>query len=164
MPKYNKLYLMVGATSILMYGVMYLNNYSLEHLYFSQTRIYMVAMMASIMMLAMLYFMRKTYRHKAKNYITVGISLFLFASSFYLVRSQDTIDDVAWMKAMIPHHSTAILTSERANLADPRVRHLAREIIANQESEIIMMRRYIDELEGEAREDLYLEDSNILAE
>jgi uncharacterized protein (DUF305 family) len=45
------------------------------------------------------------------------------------------------MKAMIPHHSIAILTSERANITDPRVRKLADDIIKAQ-------RREIGEMEG----------------
>jgi uncharacterized protein (DUF305 family) len=53
-----------------------------------------------------------------------------------LVRSQATVADIAWMKAMIPHHSIAILTSERAAITDPRVRKLAGEIIEAQKREI----------------------------
>ena len=56
--------------------------------------------------------------------------------------------DVAWMKAMIPHHSIAILTSERARLSDPRVRELADAIIEAQRVEIAEMKRYIAEIEA----------------
>lgn len=38
--------------------------------------------------------------------------------------------------AMIPHHSIAILTSERAHISDPRVRDLADGIIEAQRREI----------------------------
>ena len=48
---------------------------------------------------------------------------------------------------MIPHHSTAILTSENANLSDPRVQQLSEEIIQAQEEEIAEMERLIKELE-----------------
>ena len=53
------------------------------------------------------------------------ISVVVFAVALWLVRSQETVEDVSWMKAMIPHHSIAILTSERAHIIDPRVRKLA---------------------------------------
>jgi len=56
---------------------------------------------------------------------------------------------VSWMKAMIPHHSIAILTSERATITDPRVRELADQIIQSQREEIAQMKQLVNELEGE---------------
>jgi len=50
------------------------------------------------------------------------------------------------MRAMIPHHSMAILTSERADLSDPRVRALAEAIIEAQRREIEEMKIYIDDI------------------
>jgi uncharacterized protein (DUF305 family) len=52
------------------------------------------------------------------------------------------------MKAMIPHHSIAILTSQRARITDPRVRKLADQIIESQQREIAEMEGLIAELEG----------------
>ena len=49
---------------------------------------------------------------------------------------------------MIPHHSIAILTSERANIYDPRVRKLADDIIEAQRLEISEMKALIADLEG----------------
>lgn len=46
---------------------------------------------------------------------------------------------------MIPHHSTAIMTSENANLTDSRVQQLSEEIIQAQE-EIAEMEQLIEEL------------------
>ena len=63
------------------------------------------------------------------------------------MRSQATVGEVAWMKAMIPHHSIAILTSERASIEDLRVRKLADEIIEVQRREISEMEVLIDDLE-----------------
>ena len=71
----------------------------------------------------------------------------MFAGALYLVRSQRTIDDIAYMKAMIPHHSIAIMTSERAHLRDPRTRQLAREIIEAQQREIAEMEYLISQIE-----------------
>ena len=64
-----------------------------------------------------------------------------------MVRSQTAVDDVAWMKAMIPHHSIAILTSDRANLTDPEVKELAKKILEAQEAEIDEMKELIEKLE-----------------
>lgn len=74
-------------------------------------------------------------------------SAIVFALALWLVRSQSTIEDVSWMKAMIPHHSIAILTSERATLSDPRVRELAGQIIESQRREIEEMKALIKDLE-----------------
>ncbi len=77
------------------------------------------------------------------------VSALVFVMSWWLVRSQATIADVSWMRAMTPHHSIAILTSERANLSDPRVRELAGEIIEAQQREIAETKDLIADLGGQ---------------
>ena len=72
----------------------------------------------------------------------------VFALSLWLVRSQETVDDVSYMKAMIPHHSIAIMTSERAHIRDPEVRKLADGIIDAQVREIAEMKAMIARLEA----------------
>jgi len=51
------------------------------------------------------------------------------------------------MKAMIPHHSIAILTSELADIKDPEVKKLAEDIIKAQRKEIGEMKEMIQRLE-----------------
>lgn len=139
---------MIGTSTVIMYGLMYLNTYALDHIFFSQTRVWMALYMGAIMAIVMLAFMLGMYTNrKANTAIFVGAAI-AFGAFLYLVRSQDTVGDVAWMKAMIPHHSIAILTSERANLSDPRVRELANAIIEAQRSEIEEMKRYIEDIEA----------------
>jgi uncharacterized protein (DUF305 family) len=55
------------------------------------------------------------------------------------------------MRAMIPHHSIAVLTSERADISDPRVRALADAIIEAQRNEIAEMKRYIADIEANGK-------------
>jgi len=50
------------------------------------------------------------------------------------------------MKAMSPHHSIAILTSERVNISDPRVTELPDQIVKLQVEEIAEMMSLIKEL------------------
>lgn len=50
------------------------------------------------------------------------------------------------MSAMIPHHSIAIMTSERAGIDDVRVRELADEIIKAQRREIKEMEWLISDI------------------
>lgn len=145
---YGRFFAMIATSTIVMYGLMYLNTYSIDHIAFSQTRVWMAIYMGSVMAVIMLAFMLGMYSDRKKNIaIFVGAGL-AFVLSLWLVRSQETVEDIAWMKAMIPHHSIAILTSERADISDPRVRDLADAIIEAQRNEIAEMKRYIADIEA----------------
>src|SRR5690606_9454109 len=123
----------LGGSFIAMYITMYLNTYAIDHVYFSMTRFYMTCLGISAMAVIMLLFMLKMYENKKKNTIILMGSLVLFIGALVLVRAQrPIIGDVLWMKAMIPHHSIAILTSERADIQDPEVKKLADDIIKAQ--------------------------------
>lgn len=138
---------MIATSTLIMFGLMYLNTYEASHLFLSETRIYMALLMGAVMAVIMLSFMVDMYKNQTANIIIFVVSISLFTVSLWLVRSQRTIDDVSWMRAMIPHHSIAILTSERARLTDPRVRDLANEIIEAQRREIEEMKALIEDLE-----------------
>lgn len=144
---YARFFAMIATSTLIMYGLMYLNSYSIDHVFFSETRAYMALYMGAVMAIIMLGFMLTMYTKPAVNIAIVVGSLVLFSGSLWLVRSQETVQDVAWMKAMIPHHSIAILTSERADISDPRVRQLADEIIEAQQREIDEMKGLIADLE-----------------
>lgn len=141
----------IATSTVVMFILMYLNTYTWSHVFFSETRVYMAILMGATMAIIMLSYMLGMY---ANMRINVGIyagAVLVFALSLWLVRSQATVGQVSYMRAMIPHHSIAILTSERAQITDPRVRKLADEIIAAQRREIAEMRYLIAELEdGEA--------------
>ena len=128
---------------------MYLNTYELDHVYFSLTRFYMTCLMIASMAILMLGFMLKMYKNKKYNLGIVIGSVVLFFGALFLVRVQEPIDDVLWMKAMIPHHSIAILTSERADIKDPEVKKLANNIITAQKKEIEEMKALIKRLQNE---------------
>ena len=139
---------MIATSTIAMYVMMYLNTYILDHVYWSQTRAWMALYMGAGMAIIMLAYMLSMYSSRTVNIaIFIGAAV-IFAGSVYMLRSQRTVDDVAWMQAMIPHHSIAILTSERAQISDPRVRELADEIIETQRREIALMQDLIADLEG----------------
>jgi len=140
---------MIATSTVAMYIMMYLNTYAIDHVYWSQTRMWMAIYMGAGMAVIMLAYMLGMYRSKGINTAIFIGAVLVFAASVYLLRSQRTVDDVAWMRAMIPHHSIAILTSERAQIADPRVRELADEIIATQRREIALMQDLIDDLTDE---------------
>ena len=147
MKMYTKFGLMILTSTLIMFGLMYLNTYALDHVRFSETRAYMALIMGATMAIVMLVFMMGMYKQKTANTLIIASSVVVFALSLWLVRSQETVEDVAWMKAMIPHHSIAILTSERAKIQDPRVRELADGIIKTQREEIAEMEALIADLE-----------------
>ena len=150
MHPYRNFVLMIGTSAVLMFLLTYANTYELAHVRFSWTRVFMVMVMTGAMALVMLFFMRHMYRDRRANRGIVVAALALIAAGLGLVRSQATVGDVAWMRAMIPHHSIAILTSERARIRDPRVRQLADGIIRTQKREIAEMDRLIADLEHDA--------------
>lgn len=137
---------MIATSTIVMFGLMYFNTFAWEHIYWSETRAWMALLMGASMAIIMLSFMLSMYANKAINLaIYIGAAT-VFAASLWLVRSQSTIGEVEYMKAMIPHHSIAIMTSERAQIEDPRVRKLADEIIEAQRREISEMRYLVEAL------------------
>ena len=138
---------MIATSTIVMFGLMYLNTWALDHIFWSWTRAWMALYMGAVMAIIMLAFMLGMYSNRAVNIGIFAGAALVFALSLFLVRSQTTVDDVAWMKAMIPHHSIAILTSERAGISDPRVRELADGIIETQRREIAEMKALIADLE-----------------
>lgn len=146
---YSRFGAMIGTSTVVMFGLMYLNTYQLDHVFFSETRAYMALLMGATMAVIMLSFMLSMYKGWRANLgIYIG-SVAVFIIALWLVRSQETIQDVAWMKAMIPHHSIAILTSERAEISDPRAQDLANRIIETQRKEIAEMKSLIADLESE---------------
>lgn len=145
---YTKFFAMIITSAILMYAVMYLNTYRLDHIFFSEMRLYMTILSTCVMAVIMLGFMLHMLKDKKINTAIVGISVLVFAFSFYFMRNQTTIDDVDYMEGMIPHHSIAILTSGRANIEDPRVRKLADDIIKAQEKEIKEMKQLIEDIKN----------------
>lgn len=145
---YRRFFAMIIVSTVVMFGLMYLNTYALDHVEFSQTRSWMALVMGATMALIMIGFMWSMYANPRVNIAIVAGSIAVFAVALWLVRSQETVDDVSYMKAMIPHHSIAIMTSERAHIKDPEVRKLADGIIDAQVREIVEMKRLIARLEA----------------
>ncbi len=139
---------MIAASTVVMFGLMYLNTYALAHVEFSQTRAWMAVLMGATMSALMMAFMWGMYPRRSINAGIVLASAVVFSGALWLVRSQETVDDLSYMRAMIPHHSIAVMTSERAHIRDPQVRLLADRIIHAQVREIAEMKRMISRLEA----------------
>lgn len=137
---------MLGISFFIMYAVMFFNVAEFGH-NLSTTRFYMTLLMVTPMALLMLTLMRKMYTDKKLNIIIIISSLLVFTLSFILLRTQTPIEDKQYMKAMIPHHSSAILVSKQANIKDPEVKELAQKIIESQEKEIAQMEAILEKMD-----------------
>ena len=144
---YSKFMVMLLISFFIMYIVMFLNIVKLSHYHTSTTRVYMAILMVAPMAVYMMLMMGKMYPNKNINIGIIIVAIVVFIVTLLGLRTQTPISDVQYMKAMIPHHSSAILVSKNANLKDPEVRKLAEQIIQSQEKEIAEMNTLIEKLE-----------------
>jgi cell division protein FtsW (lipid II flippase) len=145
--RYGKFAIMMGTSFIIMYAVMFRNADVFDHVILSHTRTYIKILMVAPMAFTMLLFMWGMNTSKRLNFIILGFSVIIFIITLVGLRQQTFIGDEQWMKAMIPHHSFAIMVSRKALLKDPKAIKLAEEIIEAQEREIAKMKKMIHRLE-----------------
>lgn len=138
---------MITTSMVVMFFLMYLHSYQIiDHAWLSETRLFMVMIMGGGMIVIMLLFMLKMYTSTTKNIAAIAVAVLLLGGGIALVRSQITVSDRDYMEGMIPHHSIAVLTSERAQIKDVRVRKLADEILKAQRREIKEMEWLIHDI------------------
>ncbi|NJC22670.1 hypothetical protein BJ994_001746 [Arthrobacter pigmenti] len=138
---------MILTAMVVMYFVMFIGSYEWSHVRWSESRMFMALTMGGTMGLIMLAWMLNMYKNTKANVALVVASLLLLGGGAFLDRSQTTVQDQAFMSAMIPHHSLAITRSERSELADVRVCQLAVEISEAQRREIFEMDWLIEDIE-----------------
>ena len=146
---YLKFGLMMLCSFLFMYAAMFFNVDKFDHIYLSHSRTYMALYMVGPMALIMLGFMLPMYTNRRKNIIIVVSAVLITGLSIFFLRDQTTVKDVQYMKAMIPHHSIAILVSQQATFEDPETEKLAKEIIEAQKREIAEMKKIINRLENQ---------------
>lgn len=146
---YQKFAIMMAVSFVIMYGVMFLNADIFDHVMLSTTRTYMTLLMIAPMAISMMLFMWGMYENKKANYIIITTALVVFVATLTMLRNQTLIADVQWMKAMIPHHSSAIMVSQKAHLRDPEAQQLALDIIEAQKKEIAQMEAMIERLNNQ---------------
>lgn len=147
MMSYKKFSVTMIISFIIMYLIMFLNMIEIKHYHTSITRIYMALLMVAPMAVLMMLMMGGMYPDKKLNMGIIVVGVVVFVATLFALRSQTPVGDVQYMKAMIPHHSSAILTSERANIKDPEVKKLAEDIIKAQRKEIAEMEAMLDKLD-----------------
>lgn len=137
---------MIATAMFVMYWVMFVGSYEWSHIRFSQSRVFMALVMGGTMGLVMLGWMLNMFKNTKANIAMVAVSLLLIAAGTFLDRSQSTVGDVSFMRAMVPHHSLAITRAERFNVDDYRVCELAVEISEAQRREIDEMDWLIEDI------------------
>lgn len=130
---------MIATSIVVMYLVTYLNVFDVSHIHFSEERVYMALTMGGAMGVVMMAWMWGMYADRRWNVGVIVGAVVLAVVATFLSQSQLLVGDENYMRGMIPHHSIAILTSERSTIRDLRVRELADEIIEAQRREIVEM-------------------------
>ncbi|MGN6477364.1 MAG: DUF305 domain-containing protein [Flavipsychrobacter sp.] len=143
---YKKMALMLAISFVIMYSVMFMNVDSADDIYLSLTRTYMSLLMVTPMALLMLWLMGNMYPNKKLNRVIGLSSAIVFVLALVFLRNQTFVSDREYMQAMIPHHSSAIMTSKHAMITDPEVEKLSEGIIASQEREIAEMKQMVQRI------------------
>lgn len=138
---------MIATSTFVMFFLMYQLVYSPDHALFSVNRLVASLVMGCVMTVVMLSFMWSMYKGMRTKIAVLVLAALLGTVLLYANRSQALIDDVSFMKSMIPHHSIAINNARKASISDPRVRELADQIIEAQVREIALMQRLIDDIQ-----------------
>jgi uncharacterized protein (DUF305 family) len=136
---YRNYFIQLGLSAVAMFIAMYAMIASIEHFVVNLNMIYMTALMVAPMALIMLFFMRDMYKNLRLNVAIVIGSAVVFLASLIGIRTQTPIGDAELMRAMIPHHSGAILMCEKAKLSRPEVIELCKGIRSSQRQEIAQM-------------------------
>ena len=132
------------VSAVIMYFVMFTMIYGLSEFYNNLNMAYMAIMMAAPMGMLMLVMMGSMYNDRRLNLVLLGGFALLFALAFWGMRAQGLVGDRQFLRAMIPHHSGAVLMCERASLKDPEIKQLCSQIIVSQKEEIAKMKAILE--------------------
>lgn len=141
---YWKFALMLAISFVIMYGVMFLNVAEFDHIYLSLNRFYMTLLMVAPMAVVMMGFMSGMYKNKKLNSAIMAAGIVVFILALIGLRTQAFIGNRQYMRGMIPHHSSAIMTSRNADLENAEVQKLSKDIIEAQEREIALMKQLLE--------------------
>jgi uncharacterized protein (DUF305 family) len=125
--------------ALIMFFVMYSMVSTAGHVYLNSNNVYMTLSMVAPMGIVMLIAMRHMFPNKRLNLALYAVFTCVFFASFFATRSQALVGDKQFLRAMIPHHSGAILMCEQAQITDPEIKRLCREIVDGQKREIDQM-------------------------
>lgn len=141
---YGMLGLNLGLSAIVMYLVMFTMIDTTGELYHNVNNLYMTLMMVSPMAILMLLMMGSMYSNRALNLALCAGFAAVFLLSFWAMRTQALVGDSQFLRAMIPHHSGAVLMCRESSIKDPEIVALCRGIARSQRTEIEQMKRILE--------------------
>ena len=144
---YKKLLVMVVLSFMSMYALMYTMVNTFANVIPNINQFYMAGLMTTPMMIIEIALMGSMYMDKKLNTIIVAISSILLVAFFVFIRQQSAVSDKQFLKSMIPHHASAILMCEKANLQDQEIKDLCQSIISGQQAEIDQMKAKLQKLD-----------------
>jgi uncharacterized protein (DUF305 family) len=140
---YSRLALMVAASFVAMYLLMYAMVDRLDNVFNNVNQVYMAGLMAAAMVPIELAVMSSMYPDRKKNVTALAVSVVVLAGCWLMIRNQAVVGDRQFLRSMIPHHAAAVLMCEEAPVQDARIVDLCRRILASQEAEIEEMKSYL---------------------
>ncbi len=143
---YKLLLIMAFFHLVIMYVIMYSNVDVFSNLFLNLNKFYMAVMMTLPMIVIEIGLMTSMYKDKKKNYLFVVLGIILLIVFFLFVRNQTGIGDEQFLRSMIPHHASAILMCDEANIQDSEIMGLCDSIIESQQSEIDQMKKILDRI------------------
>jgi uncharacterized protein (DUF305 family) len=145
---YKKLMVMVVLSFMSMYMLMYAMVNTFANVIPNINQFYMAGLMTVPMIFIEMALMGSMYMDKKLNTIIIGVSSILLIAFFVFIRQQSAVSDKQFLKSMIPHHASAILMCEKANLQDPEIKGLCQSIISGQQAEIDQMKAKLQEVDN----------------
>lgn len=144
---YKILGLTVGLHFFIMLALTYLGVFRLNDIFINLNRFYMAVAMVAPMVILMLLFMSHMFKDKRINFALYAVSALLFVGAVLGIRNQLLVGDQQFLKSMIPHHSIAVKTCTYANIQDPEIKELCKQIIKSQEEEITQMKGILNRMD-----------------
>ena len=149
---YRKLALMAILSFVAMFILMYSMVNRFQNVFINVNQFYMAGLMTAPMVVIEIALMGMMYKDKKLNYSIMVSSLVVLIGCYFGIRKQTAVNDKQFLKSMIPHHASAILMCEGADLTDPDVKKLCESIVASQQAEIKQMKAKLAELKADRSE------------
>lgn len=136
-------YKQLAGMTLIHLAIMYVAMFAMinrgAYFYNNTNMLYMAVLMAAPVTLLMVISMRHMYpNQKLNTVICIGLAL-LTIGSYGAIRAQVDVGDKQFLRAMIPHHSGAILMCREADIKDKEIATLCKGIIESQQREIDQM-------------------------
>lgn len=139
----------IAVHFVIMWALTYSGVWVFDHIWLNLNRFYMAVVMVAPMVVVMVLAMWHMFPKARVNVALLAVSALVFGGAFAAIRTQVFVSDEQLSRSMIPHHSIAIKTCERADLSDPETIRLCEQIVQTQREEIAQMEAILARLDAE---------------